>query len=377
MAHFVPLLQECVARSEWLNAGEIRVAKALADLDDGWTVYVQPRLGMDIPDFVALHDRYGVCAIEVKDWAYGKYRNNNGVVEFRDGGGWKPVVPHPRLQAFRYRSSIFENSFAQPEDGQLVPPSVRAIVVLLNHPSKQANEVLRRTQSAPGAQAAVWGEEFFDSTEGALVGNAPATPPAESMLKLRSTLDSATYVSRLLSPEPLSEGAANIERNPKRAKMRRVRGSAGCGKSYGLSARAAVLAAEGKSVLVLTYNVTLSHYLRKLVAQHCAAAGADPTRVTCVHIHGFCGRIVEEANARDILIDSTCGHRFGGCHDPSSDLCGGAGCAAPVRRHPRRRRPGLRARLVEPAPQTGAAGRRDAPRLGPHPKHLRSRFVDR
>ena len=113
------------SRSEWLNAGEIRVARALADLDDGWTVYVQPRLGMDIPDFVALHDRYGVCAIEVKDWAYGKYRNTAGVVELRDRGGWRAVDQHPRLQASRYRSSIFENSFALPEDGQLVPPSVR------------------------------------------------------------------------------------------------------------------------------------------------------------------------------------------------------------------------------------------------------------
>ena len=152
MACLVPSMQESFARSKWLNAGEVRVAKALADLDDGWTVYVQPRLGMDIPDLVALHDRYGVCAIEVKDWAFGKYRNTNGVVEYRDGIGWKAVEQHPRLQASRYRSAMFENSFAQPEDGRPVPPSVRLIVVLLNHPTKQAEEVLRVSRNAPDAQ---------------------------------------------------------------------------------------------------------------------------------------------------------------------------------------------------------------------------------
>lgn len=300
MAHFVPSLQETRSRPKWLNTGELRVLDALAGLGDGWSVYVQPRLGMDIPDFVALHDGYGVCAIEVKDWAYNKYRNENGVVQRRCSAGWTAVDEHPRLQASRYRSSIFENSFALPEDGRIVPPCVRSIVVLLNHPSKQANEVLRRAARAPGERVAVWGEQFFDAIEEALVGTAPASPPADSMSKLRTHLESATYVSRLLAPEPLSEGAANIAKNPNGAKMRRVRGSAGCGKSYGLAARAAALAAAGESVLLLTFNVTLANYLRKLVARHCSANGADPTRVTCVHLHGFCSRIVDDARAKGL-----------------------------------------------------------------------------
>jgi len=50
-----------------LNSGELCVARALSMLNDEWTVYIQPRLGQDIPDFVAVHDRYGVCAVEVND----------------------------------------------------------------------------------------------------------------------------------------------------------------------------------------------------------------------------------------------------------------------------------------------------------------------
>lgn len=302
MTQFVPTIPECVARDGWLNAGELRVASALEALDDEWTVYVQPRLGMDIPDFVAIHDRYGVCAIEVKDWRFGKYRNVNGAVECRRDGVWTPVDQHPRLQVHRYQSSIFESCFAQPDHGRLIPPSVRSMVILLNHPTKHANEVLRRTRGAPGQHAVVRGEEFFEAVESELVGPAPARPPVESMSKLRAHLDSATYVSRLISPEPLSEGARNIARNPNGATMRRVRGSAGCGKTYGLAARAAALAADGQSALVLSFNVTLTHYLRKLIARHCAANGADPTKVTCVHIHGYCKRIVDEARTQGLAL---------------------------------------------------------------------------
>ena len=56
-----------------LNAGEYRVLEHLSRLSAEWTIYVQPRLGQDVPDFVAVHDTLGVCAIEVKDWAYNKY----------------------------------------------------------------------------------------------------------------------------------------------------------------------------------------------------------------------------------------------------------------------------------------------------------------
>ena len=79
--------------------------------------------------------------------------------------------------------------------------------------------------------------------------------------------------------------------------MRRIRGSAGCGKSYGLAAHAARLAADGQNVLVLSYNVTLAKYLQSLVAMHCATYGANPARVTCVNIHGFCKRVADDARA--------------------------------------------------------------------------------
>jgi hypothetical protein len=68
--------------------------------------------------------------------------------------------------------------------------------------------------------------------------------------------------------------------NPNGSKIRGVTGPPGSGKSFALTARAARLAAEGKSVLVLCFNLTLSHRLRGLVVERCAEYGANPARVT-------------------------------------------------------------------------------------------------
>ena len=303
MAIFNPALTDLGQLLTPLNDGELRVAHALSSLDDDWTIYVQPHLGMDWPDFVAVHDRHGVRAIEVKDWAYDKYRlAGNGTVEFRNsGGGWTSTNENPRYQAYRYRSTIFEQFFAMPEDGTAVPPSVRATVVLLNHSTEHACRVLH-SRNAPSVQRAIdiRGEDALADLNAVLRGDAPSVPRRESMQRLRRHLTESSMTWELRQPIPMSEGAANIEANPNNARRRRVRGPAGCGKSFGLAARAARLASEGKNVLVLSFNVTLSHYLRALVASHCATYAANPARVTCVPIHAFSGRIVEDAKAQGI-----------------------------------------------------------------------------
>lgn len=302
MALLVPPIDELDRLLNPLNDGERRVVRWFSTLDSGWTVYIQPRLGVDIPDFVAVHDEYGVCVVEVKDWAFNKYRNNNGQVEYRIADGWKRVEQHPRYQAYRYRSTIFERFFAFPEDGAKILPSVRGIVLLLNHPTKQASKLLNIADSSPWTSIAVHGEDALYELDEALKGPAPARPPARSLDRLRTHLVDGVNVARLVEPQRLSDGAKNVETNPSKAKMRRIRGSAGCGKSYGLAARAARLAADGKSVLVLSFNATLARYLQSLVGIHCATYGSNPARVSCIHFHGFCSRLADDAAAAGLSI---------------------------------------------------------------------------
>ena len=90
-----------------------------------------------------------------------------------------------------------------------------------------------------------------------------------------------------------------IATDPPEELYRKVRGPAGSGKSQALAARAAVLASEGKRVLVCTFNITLMNYLRDIVARHARELarqqGENPRiirqQIEFRHFHGWCKRI--------------------------------------------------------------------------------------
>ncbi len=299
MAELRPSLEECERLVPPLNEGELRVAAKLSELDDSWTIYVQPRLAQDVPDFVAVHDQHGVCAIEVKHWSRGAYRQTGeGAIEHIDANGVpRPISEQPRYQAYRYRSTIFDQFFAFAEDGDGPSQAVRAVVILPDWSNEHAARLLERRQVTDSELTVrVWGGDGLEqSVEAIVCGPGCPTPRAESIARLRRQLVESLMVSENRQPVRLSADARNIASNPSNARRRRVRGPAGCGKSFGLAARAARLAGEGQRVLVLTFNTTLANYLRSLVTARCHDHGANPTRVTCTNFHGFCQRLVEDA----------------------------------------------------------------------------------
>lgn len=303
MAIFRPSLDDLGQLLTPLNDGELRVAHALKELGDAWTIYVQPNLGVDIPDFVAVHPRHGVCAIEVKDWDPSKYENRDGGrVRRWDGRGWTPIA-HPLMQPYRYQSTIYERHFALPDD-ESSNGFVRSILILLNHETRRARAILRAPELARWRSVGVYGEEVLDDPESALKFRGRGEPSSASMERVVKALRDGSPIFELRTDLIPSDNAKDIAENPRNAKMRRVRGAAGSGKSVGIALRAARLAAEGKSVLVVSYNITLQHYLRSLVAAACN--GPSARRVECIHFHGFCKAIVDRAQAeraRELLGD--------------------------------------------------------------------------
>ncbi|HEX4983094.1 MAG TPA: NERD domain-containing protein [Ilumatobacteraceae bacterium] len=283
-----------------MNDGELRVADALARLDDEWTVYVQPRLALDVPDFVVVHPRHGVCAIEVKDWSSGtRYRQDErGGIEYRGRDGtWRCSADKPRYQAFRYSQVIFDQFFALSEHDTASSPAVRAALILPRHTTDQARRLLELAQVTPEEHIVeVWGgDALVTGIERVVRGIGCPPPPALSIERLRRHLSESELIGEWRGSRPLSAGVRNIETNPRGAKVRRVRGPAGSGKSFGLAARAARLASTGQSVAVVTCNVTLSHYLRAHVTRRCHEYAADPTLVTVVDFHGLCQRVADDA----------------------------------------------------------------------------------
>lgn len=303
MAVVRPSLQELGSLPTPLNCGERRVIGALARLTDDWTIYVQPRVGPDMPDVVAVHDRFGVCAIEVKDWSRSGYRQaDDGSIEYRTSDGWHRSTELPRYQAHRYRSTIYDSFFAAPTDSRDPTPAVRSVVVLPQYSTEDARKLLRRIAvTTQEHHVGVWGGDALTcDVERMLIGIGCPRPSAESLTRLRRHLSESQLLAELRTPAKLSPDARNIESNPNKARIRRVRGPAGCGKSFGLAARAARLAADGKTVLVVAFNVTLINYLRTLVNARCKEYGANPTLVTCSSFHAFCHRILDDARVQGL-----------------------------------------------------------------------------
>ena len=299
MAIFKPSLCDVGQLVTPLNRGEQCVTLALSSLDDGWTIYVQPRIAHDIPDFIAVHDQYGVCAIEVKNWARAGYRQtDDGAIEYGScESGWSRSTEMPRYQAYRYRSTIFDQFFALPGDNSKPTEAVRAVVVLPQYANVDAQKLLARPSVTDDELTIkVWGGDGLkQSIEKIVKGVGCPRPRTESIQRVKRHLAKSEILAELQNPAQLSRDAKDIATNPRNARIRRVRGPAGCGKSFGLAARAASLAAAGRQVLVLSFNVTLSNYLRTLVNARCQEYGANSTLVTVTSFHGLCHRIVDDA----------------------------------------------------------------------------------
>ena len=113
---------------------------------------------------------------------------------------------------------------------------------------------------------------------------------------LRGWLKEPAFSKEQREPLKLNDRQRVIATEPTQSRYRKVRGAAGSGKSQALAARAAVLASEGKRVLVCTFNITLMNYLRDLVARHAREIASQQRvrpqiirqQVEFRHFHGWC-----------------------------------------------------------------------------------------
>ncbi|MCL4685799.1 NERD domain-containing protein [Myxococcota bacterium] len=298
-----------------LNDGERMVLDALVrHLDDKWEVFVQPKLHTKEPDFVVAHPIFGATVIEVKAWNPDCYRVADGKLQVQDSHGWKPCGEQPRWQCHRYRQMLSDRFFLTPQAGRADFALARGAVVLPFHTTESARGLLNTVSLDEYSEryVRVYGGDRLESQDDVreiVLGSRrrKETPDLrmrpEYIARLRRHLSESEWISDRRHPLVLSKAARNIARNPDRAKLRRVRGPAGSGKTLGLAARAAELAKQGKSVLVLCFNITLPHLIKDLAARHCRDIGANHRRILSTHFHGFCLDVIDRAGVRPIVLD--------------------------------------------------------------------------
>lgn len=314
MARVIPPMEQLRRLAVPLQAGELQVLDSLQALGDDWAIYVQPRLGLDQPDFVAVHPEHGAVVIEVRDWRPGTHRlSSAGVIEVRGTGGWERTDEAPRYVAHRTAVVVQERFFADTNDPPR-DPSIRAIVVLVRQSAQEAQELVGTPRVTMSEERVRYfsGADLRADTLDALVGP-PRIPrraiAPRSLARLERHLDQAVAAaadSAAAGPDAAIDPAlalvpgglaAEVVQGPTASETRQVqvRAAAGSGKTTGLVARATELARARRDVLVVTGTAHHAVHLHGQILARCAALGADPRHVSCIHVLGLCARAADDA----------------------------------------------------------------------------------
>ena len=302
-----------------LTEGENRVLDFFDRLlPEGWEIYVQPHLNGLRPDFVLLHPVRGIAVFEVKDWnldamPYAIRTDGSSLslwCQNRDGK-WFRRTDNPVERVVQYKQDILDlycphlgSRLGEDPD---VASVVTAGVIMPTASTRRVQTLFHPFQAYFGLRGKK--AEYYPLVGGDTLDPGDlyqVFPWAAQQRKSRWMSDHLAKDLRswLIEPEHAATQREPLELNVRQRELattrtlsgyRRVRGAAGCGKSLALAARAAELSADRKDVLVVTFNMTLLHYLRDLAFRYPHPRTSIINRITWVHFHGWCKRVCQEA----------------------------------------------------------------------------------
>ena len=267
-----------------------------------WEMYIQPHLNGLRPDLVLLNPYAGIAVFEIKDWSSNTLQSS---IRYN----WKTQSPINQIKI--YEDEIF-NLYCPRLDDRYGKAVISAGLIFTRIPQAEVNRLLNPFRD--GNMGKFPDQYPFAGAEGLEENNIDALFPEnkkwgqqnpsrtmsnDTANDLRGWLKEPAFSKEQREPLKLNDRQREIATEPTQARHRKVRGPAGSGKSQALAARAAVLASEGKRVLVCPFNITLMNYLRDIVARHtrelAAQRGGNPKvirqQVEFRHFHGWCKRI--------------------------------------------------------------------------------------
>jgi hypothetical protein len=274
-----------------------------------WEIYLQPFLNGLRPDFVLLNPAAGIAVFEVKDWnleamIYSPPQGrDDAYLQVQGKNGKTFNTKSPVSQVEQYRKEIAElylprlltqNGIAAVTGGVIFTKALgeevrRLLAPQLTHvPDAQVpyRPVAGRDAIAGDDLAAVFPE--WNRKRSWVMKEDLAE-------ELRRWLREPEHSREQRRPLVLDPRQRELAENRTTTGFRRIRGPAGSGKSAILARRAAVLAAEGKDVLVVSYNHTLRTYLADLIVR----AGGRRTAVAWLGFHEWCKRTMRQGGRSD------------------------------------------------------------------------------
>ena len=273
-----------------LHGGEMALLRFLdAHLDPNWRIYVRPHLDAERPLLAAIHPRLGGVIWDVVEWDLANVEDRGKTWCIKDGLG-------ERLQEspFNYLDSIRSKLYGVylPEIGERLMTDERAFG-LVRAGLYWHGATTRQLRERFGDQRiSVFGDDALRRESLGLV-----VPNKDGNWMEPGWFDQfdQAFGHSFRMPDPLTalrptkSQQKHVE--PKKG-VHLIEGVAGSGKSVVLAYRAARIANEGRRVLVLTFNRTLTNYLRALLER--VPVRRRPDLITVLHYHEMLGRIFNE-----------------------------------------------------------------------------------
>lgn len=278
---------------------------------DGWLIFVQLYLNGSRPDIIIFNPNVGIQIFEVKDWNLENYsfRQNDNIGKakkkpifcFTDSNGTYPIKS-PKEQVEHYRDKL--TGVLVPRIGELIDENkknfalVKTALYFHKSDTNKAQELFKveinnfsyfpcigkdilkkenLNQIVPYwyiNKSKYWLKEWNKEILFWL------TPPFHS-------LEQTTVLALTEKQKEIAEPKSGHHR---------IRGVAGSGKTQVLAYRAAKLASEGKKVLILTFNITLWHFINDMIKR--SPFKFEWKNITRNHFHGFCIDILNEFGER-------------------------------------------------------------------------------
>ncbi len=310
-----PPIKEFQNLRQKLTRGEEMVFEMFhRNLSPDWEIYIQPHLNGLRPDFVLLNPNVGIAVFEVKDWNfdamhYFPKKTSKDRVELwaqKDGPEFSLERQNPFAAIARYKERIFnlycprlqqKAGFAAITGGVIFPFADSKSVKILQEKFLSVNEAKTASRYLPvsGSSEVLSNDLSGLFPDHALTKSGLMYPALAS--DLRGWLVEPDFAKEQRKPLKLDSRQRELANSRTKSGYRRIKGPAGSGKSLVLAARAAHLISKGKSVLIVTFNITLWHYLRDLVARGAVRRG-QMENVVFTHFHDWCKDVCLEADLR-------------------------------------------------------------------------------
>jgi hypothetical protein len=282
-------------------------------LSTGWEIYIQPHLNGLRPDFVLLNPSIGIAVFEVKDWNLGAmdyWSEDQGgrgqeLLARKDGKTFSLQKENPFPKVLRYEREI-RDLYCPRLDSRSGLAAITSGVVFPFTPEDALGRVFGAwCDNGPFSQFpryyTVTGLESV--RDGRIDHVLPEHSRRESIVMtedhaadLRNWLVEPSFAADQREPLPLDSSQRFLVQNRTASGFRRIKGPAGSGKSLVLAARAAELASAGKEVLVVSFNITLLHYLRDAFVRWPVSRQVSHGDTTWLNFHSWMRRTAQEGN---------------------------------------------------------------------------------